>query len=79
MQKLAEICIDRPVFATVLILTLVVVGAFGYSTLGLDRFPNVDFPFVTVTTAVPGRGSPGDGDRRLREARGGGQFDLRRR
>lgn len=54
MQKLAEICIERPVFATVLILTLVVVGAFGYSTLGLDRFPNVDFPFVTVTTRMPG-------------------------
>ncbi len=28
MQKLAEICIERPVFATVLILTLVVVGAY---------------------------------------------------
>jgi HAE1 family hydrophobic/amphiphilic exporter-1 len=54
MQKLAEICIERPVFATVLILTLVVVGAFGYSSLGLDRFPNVDFPFVTVTTQYPG-------------------------
>ena len=54
MQKLAEICIERPVFATVLILTLVVVGAFGYTTLGLDRFPNVDFPFVTITTQYPG-------------------------
>jgi hydrophobic/amphiphilic exporter-1 (mainly G- bacteria), HAE1 family len=54
MQKLAEICIERPVFATVLILTLVVVGAFGYSTLGVDRFPNVDFPFVTITTRMPG-------------------------
>ena len=54
MQKLAEICIERPVFATVLILTLVVVGAFGYTTLGLDRFPNVDFPFVTITTKYPG-------------------------
>ncbi|MBX7183856.1 MAG: efflux RND transporter permease subunit [Vicinamibacteria bacterium] len=54
MQKLAEICIDRPVFATVLILTLVVVGAFGYTTLGLDRFPNVDIPFVTITSRLPG-------------------------
>src|SRR6187402_2095272 len=54
MQKLAEICIERPVFATVLILTLVVIGAFGYSTLGLDRFPNIDFPFVTITTRMPG-------------------------
>ncbi|MEO5762554.1 MAG: efflux RND transporter permease subunit, partial [Vicinamibacteria bacterium] len=56
MQKLAELCIDRPVFATVLILTLVVVGAFGYGALGLDRFPNVDLPFVTVTTQFPGAG-----------------------
>ena len=56
MQKLAEICIERPVFATVLILTLVVVGAFGYTTLGVDRFPNVDFPFVTITTRMPGAG-----------------------
>lgn len=54
MQKLAEICIDRPVFATVLILTLVVVGAFSYTTLGLDRFPNVDIPFVTITSRLPG-------------------------
>src|SRR4029079_634782 len=56
MQELAEICIERPVFATVLILTLVVVGAFGYTTLGLDRFPNIDLPFVTVTTQYPGAG-----------------------
>ena len=54
MQKLAEICIDRPVFATVLILTLVVIGAFGYTTLGLDRFPNIDIPFVTITSRLPG-------------------------
>ena len=50
MQKLAEICIDRPVFATVLILTLVVVGAFGYTTLGLDRL--VPFPAPVVTISV---------------------------
>ena len=54
MQKLAEICIERPVFATVLVLALVVVGAFGYTTLGVDRFPNIDFPFVTITTRMPG-------------------------
>ncbi|MBP6702359.1 MAG: efflux RND transporter permease subunit, partial [Vicinamibacteria bacterium] len=54
MQKLAEICIERPVFATVLILALVVVGIFGYGTLGVDRFPNIDFPFVTITTRMPG-------------------------
>ncbi|HEX6176753.1 MAG TPA: efflux RND transporter permease subunit, partial [Thermoanaerobaculia bacterium] len=44
----------RPVFATVIILSLVVVGAFSYFKLGVDRFPNVEFPFVIVTTVLPG-------------------------
>ena len=54
MQKLAEICIKRPVFASVLILILVVVGAAGFQQLGVDRFPKVDFPTVTITTVQPG-------------------------
>ncbi|MFL6278989.1 MAG: efflux RND transporter permease subunit [Vicinamibacterales bacterium] len=54
MQKLAEICVRRPVFATVIILALVVIGAFSYIKLGVDRFPNVEFPFVIVTTVLPG-------------------------
>lgn len=54
MQKLAEICIRRPVFASVLILFLTVVGCFGYLKLGVDQYPEVDFPFVSVTTALPG-------------------------
>ena len=48
MQKLAEICIRRPVFATMLILALVVVGAAAYYRLGVDRFPSVDMPSVSV-------------------------------
>jgi len=54
MQKLAEICIRRPVFATMLIMALVVVGGFCYTRLGVDLFPKVDFPTVTVTTVLPG-------------------------
>ena len=54
MQKLAELCVRRPVFATVLILALVVVGIFAYFQLGVDRFPNVEFPFVVITTVLPG-------------------------
>jgi len=57
VQKLAELCVRRPVFATVIILALVVVGAFSYFQLGVDRFPDVDFPFVTITTVLPG-GAP---------------------
>src|SRR5262245_45007871 len=54
MQWLAEICVRRPVFATVLFLILTVTGLFGYAALGVDRFPKIDFPFVVVTTIQPG-------------------------
>lgn len=54
MNKLAEICIRRPVFATVLILSLVVVGIVSYFALGVDRFPKIDIPAVTVTTRLVG-------------------------
>src|SRR5687767_5888344 len=54
MQKLAEICIRRPVFASMIILALVVVGAAAYFRLGVDRLPSVDLPTVTVRTALPG-------------------------
>ncbi|MGE0883493.1 MAG: efflux RND transporter permease subunit [Blastocatellales bacterium] len=54
MQKLAEICIRRPVFAAMIILALVVVGASSYFKLGVDRFPVVDVPTVTVRANLPG-------------------------
>ncbi len=54
MNQLAAICVKRPVFATVLILVLVVFGVSAYTKLGVDRFPKVDFPIVTVTTRQPG-------------------------
>ena len=54
MQWLAQLSVRRPVMATVLILILVVVGAVGYRTLGVDKFPKVDFPTVTITTPYPG-------------------------
>ena len=54
MQRLAEICIHRPVFASMLILALVVVGATAWTKLGVDRFPYVDLPQVSVRTELPG-------------------------
>ena len=54
MQKLAEVCVARPVFALMLILALVVVGAVSYTKLGIDRFPDVDLPIVSVRTILPG-------------------------
>jgi len=54
MQKLAEICVRRPVFATMIILSLTVVGLFSYKSLGVDLFPKIDLPTITVTVINPG-------------------------
>ena len=54
MQKLAEVSIRRPVFASMIILALVVVGVASYFRLGVDRFPSVDLPTVSVRTTLPG-------------------------
>ena len=54
MHALAKLCIQRPVFATMLIMSLVVVGIFSYFSLGVDLFPKVDIPTVQVTVSDPG-------------------------
>ena len=54
MQKLAEICVRRPVFATMLILSITVVGLFSFRSLGVDLFPKIDLPTITVTVVNPG-------------------------
>src|SRR5262245_53100480 len=54
MQWLASLCVKRPVFATVLILSLTVVGAYSFTKLGVDRFPKIDIPTIVVTTVQPG-------------------------
>jgi HAE1 family hydrophobic/amphiphilic exporter-1 len=57
VQKLAEVCVKRPVFAVMLIMAMVVIGMVSYTKLGVDRFPNVDLPIISVRTVLPG-GSP---------------------
>jgi HAE1 family hydrophobic/amphiphilic exporter-1 len=54
MRKLAATCIDRPVFAAMIILALIVVGAASFFRLGIDRFPAVDLPTIMVRTTLPG-------------------------
>ncbi len=54
MQWLAAICVRRPVFTWVLVLSLVVVGGASFFTLGVDRFPKIDFPMVVVSTQLAG-------------------------
>ncbi len=54
MQKFIDTFIDRPVFASMVILALVVVGAAAYGGLGVDRFPSVDLPTVSIRSSLPG-------------------------
>jgi len=54
MHKLAALCVRRPVFATMLILALTVVGGFSYFSLGVDLTPKVDVPTVSILVVNPG-------------------------
>jgi hydrophobic/amphiphilic exporter-1 (mainly G- bacteria), HAE1 family len=54
VHKLAELCVKRPVFATMLIVALMTVGTFSFFTLGVDLFPKIDLPTVSVSVSNPG-------------------------
>jgi hydrophobe/amphiphile efflux-1 (HAE1) family protein len=54
MQWLSKLSVRRPVLATVLMLTIVVVGLVSYRGLGVDKFPKVEFPMIAVTAIYPG-------------------------
>ncbi|HEX8454697.1 MAG TPA: efflux RND transporter permease subunit [Longimicrobium sp.] len=51
---LSALAIRRPVFTTMMMVGLVVLGIFGYRRLPIDQFPEVDIPVVTVQTVYPG-------------------------
>jgi HAE1 family hydrophobic/amphiphilic exporter-1 len=51
---LSDLSIKRPVFATMMILALVVLGLFSYRRLSIDLFPDVEFPFLVVQTRYAG-------------------------
>src|SRR5690349_19731050 len=51
---LSELCVRRPVFATMLVMSLVVLGIFSFRDLGVDLFPRADPATVNVTLRLPG-------------------------
>jgi hydrophobic/amphiphilic exporter-1 (mainly G- bacteria), HAE1 family len=51
---LADLCVRRPVFATMFVGVLVVLGFFSYERLGVDLYPKIDMPMVIVETYLPG-------------------------
>lgn len=53
-MRLSEICVQRPVFALMLIMFLVVMGVFSFMDLGVDLFPKSDVPTVNVRINLPG-------------------------
>ncbi|MBI5244204.1 MAG: efflux RND transporter permease subunit [Elusimicrobia bacterium] len=53
-MKISDACIRRPVFTVMMVAALIVLGLFSYARLGVDAFPNVDFPIAIVTTSLPG-------------------------
>ena len=55
-MKLADVSIERPVFATMMILALIVLGLFSYMKLNIDQYPDVDIPYVVATTVLEGAG-----------------------
>lgn len=53
---ISDTSIKRPVFATMVIVSLMVLGAVSMTRLGIDLFPEVNFPFVNVSIVYPGAG-----------------------
>ncbi len=51
---LSRVAVNRPVFATMVILALLVLGGFAYRDLGVELFPEIDFPIITITATYPG-------------------------
>ncbi|WP_374300064.1 efflux RND transporter permease subunit [Ferrovibrio sp.] len=51
---LTRISVNNPVFATMMMASLLVVGLFAYFKLSIEQFPDVEFPIVVVGTAYPG-------------------------
>jgi HAE1 family hydrophobic/amphiphilic exporter-1 len=52
----ARLAVQRPVLTSMIVAALVILGGFSYFTLGVDLMPNIEFPYVTVSTVYPGAG-----------------------
>lgn len=49
-----RVSIQNPVFATMMMVALLVLGIFSYNRLPIDEFPNIDFPIIVISTDYPG-------------------------
>ena len=51
-MTLSDLSIDRPILTWMMILALLVFGVLGYNRLGVDQFPNMEFPVLSVTSIL---------------------------
>ena len=51
---LSDVSIKRPVFATMMMVALVVLGVASYKRLAVDEYPDVTYPIITVSVSYPG-------------------------
>ena len=54
MANVSELCINRPVLSTVMVLIILIFGLIGYRSLGVREYPSVDQPIISVSTSYPG-------------------------
>ncbi len=55
-MSLLSMSVRRPVLTTMMVFAIVILGGYAYLGLSVDLFPDIDFPYVTVTTVYPGAG-----------------------
>ena len=53
-MRIATACIRRPVMTTLVMLSFLVIGVFGYRQLPVAALPQVDFPTISVSAQLPG-------------------------
>ena len=53
-MSLSDLSIDRPILTWMMVLALIVFGVLGYNRLGVDQFPDMEFPVLTVNATLEG-------------------------
>ncbi len=56
-MQITKVSVNNPVFATMMMAALMVLGIFSYQRLSVDQLPDISFPFVSVATSYPGASS----------------------
>jgi HAE1 family hydrophobic/amphiphilic exporter-1 len=53
-MTLSDVAIQRPILTWMMTLALLVFGVLGYQRLGVDQYPRMEFPVLTITATLPG-------------------------